>query len=73
MNEQRTNETNPAAPEPAVGTAQVRNFQKLLHRYKAGKTNLERRIIDNEQWWKLRHNDGSTPGTRCRRGCATSL
>ena len=61
MNEQRTNETNPAAPEPAVGTAQVRNFQKLLHRYKAGKTNLERRIIDNEQWWKLRHNDGSTP------------
>lgn len=28
-----------------------------LRRYKAGKANLDRRIIENEQWWKLRHWD----------------
>lgn len=44
-----------------IDAAQVRQFDRILHRYKAGKTNLERRIIDNEQWWKLRHNDGKTP------------
>ena len=47
------NKTN----QPPIGVAQIREFARLLHRYKAGKTNLERRIIDNEQWWKLRHND----------------
>ena len=29
-------------------------YQTLLN-YKQGKTNLEKRIIDNEQWYKLRH------------------
>ena len=28
-----------------------------LRRYKAGKASLDRRIIENEQWWKLRHWD----------------
>lgn len=28
-----------------------------LRRYKAGKANLDRRIVENEQWWKLRHWD----------------
>ena len=27
----------------------------ILNKYKAGKANLERRIVDNEQWYKLRH------------------
>lgn len=42
----------------AIGVEQVRKFNEILQRYKAGKVNLERRIIDNEQWWKLRHCDG---------------
>lgn len=29
----------------------------ILEKYKAGKAALEQRIIDNEQWWKLRHYD----------------
>lgn len=41
-----------------IGVEQVRKFNEILQRYKAGKVNLERRIIDNEQWWKLRHCDG---------------
>lgn len=28
-----------------------------LEKYKAGKASLEQRIIDSEQWWKLRHYD----------------
>lgn len=43
---------------PAVGQAQIRGFNQALQAYKVGKANLERRIIDNEQWWKLRHSDG---------------
>jgi len=27
----------------------------LLKNYKAGKTNLEKRVTENEQWWKMRH------------------
>ena len=28
---------------------------KLLKKYKSGKTNLEKRITENDQWWKMRH------------------
>lgn len=28
---------------------------EVLQRYKSGKANLERRIIENEQWYKMRH------------------
>ncbi|MBQ7968463.1 MAG: hypothetical protein IJ292_01390 [Clostridia bacterium] len=27
----------------------------LLKKYKSGKTNLEKRIIENDLWWKMRH------------------
>ena len=27
----------------------------MLRKYKVGKANLEKRIIDGEQWYKLRH------------------
>lgn len=38
-----------------VGEAQVRAADETLRKYKDGKKNLEQRIIDNEQWYKLRH------------------
>lgn len=28
---------------------------EMLNKYKAGKANLEKRIVSNEQWWKMRH------------------
>ncbi len=37
------------------GTAMVREAAQILQKYKQGKANLERRIIDNEQWYKMRH------------------
>ena len=38
-----------------IGKEQVQAAQLTLNRYKEGKANLERRIVDNEQWYKLRH------------------
>ena len=35
----------------------IRAAYATLEKYKAGKASLEQRIIDNEQWWKLRHYD----------------
>ena len=38
-----------------IGREQVQAAQQTLQRYKEGKANLERRIVENEQWYKLRH------------------
>ena len=39
----------------AIGTKEVQQAYQILLDYKKGKSNLEQRIIDNEQWYKLRH------------------
>ncbi len=41
--------------EQAIGRNEVRNATEILLKYKAGKANLEKRVISNEQWWKGRH------------------
>ena len=38
-----------------IGRQQVQEAYAILQNYKAGKTNLEQRMIRNEQWYKLRH------------------
>ena len=38
-----------------IGAAEVRNARATLNRYKEGKANLERRVVDNAQWYKMRH------------------
>lgn len=35
----------------------VEKATEILQKYKRGKANLENRVIENEQWWKLRHWD----------------
>ena len=42
---------------PPIGPEQLREALETLRRYKAGKARLERRIIENEEFWKLRHWD----------------
>jgi hypothetical protein len=34
---------------------QVQKATQTLNKYKEGKANLEQKIVDNEQWYKLRH------------------
>ena len=38
-----------------VGKDRLAEADQLLSRYKEGKTNLERKIIDNDLWYRLRH------------------
>ncbi len=49
MKENKTKKLLPITGEDVKKAAQ------LLQKYKQCKTNLERRIIENEQWWKLQH------------------
>ena len=38
-----------------IGKTQVQEAYQTLLTYKKGKANLEQKIIDNEQWYKIRH------------------
>ena len=38
-----------------IGKEEIQKAQLTLQRYKEGKANLEQRIVENEQWYKLRH------------------
>ena len=46
----------------------VEKAAETLREYKNGKTNFEKRIVEEEQWWKLRHwdviNNGKSTGDR---------
>lgn len=48
-------EQNLEPQRPRIGAEEVRRAADILRRYHAGKRQLEQRIIDNEQFWKLRH------------------
>jgi hypothetical protein len=41
--------------EEVITSETLVKLTKILNDYKTGKTNLEKRIVDNEEWWKLRH------------------
>lgn len=38
-----------------IGTEEVRKAAAVLRKYKDGKANLERRVVEDERWYKLRH------------------
>lgn len=38
-----------------IGSQQIIEARQVLMRYKEGKKNLEDKIVENENWWKLRH------------------
>ena len=60
-NTEETNEVTNAAdlglaqPKLPIGKDEIHKAQATLNAYKQGKANLEKRIVDNEQWYKLRH------------------
>lgn len=41
--------------EQVIGEKDIARAAEILKKYKDGKSNLERRVVDDEQWWKLRH------------------
>lgn len=40
----------------AIGPEQLQKFTEVLQQYKAGKAMTERRIVESENWWKLRNS-----------------
>ena len=49
-----------------IGTEQVKKAQEILQKYRDGKKSLEDKIIENEQFWKMRHWENTnkeTPAT----------
>lgn len=49
--------------EPKIGKKEIEGALKILSRYRGGKANLERRVIENENWFKLRHWEQMRTGT----------
>ena len=41
--------------QQVIGKEQVQKAYQTLLKYKEGKANLEKKIVENEQWYKLRH------------------
>ena len=42
-------------PSAHIGDAELKAAQDRLQRYREGKANLDARLIENEDWWKLQH------------------
>lgn len=41
--------------KPAIGAEEIAKAMQTLAKYKAGKTNLEARIIEDQEWYRMRH------------------
>lgn len=52
---QEANAPEGAQYRPRIGREQLQKAMQTLRKYKAGKANLEMRLIESEQWWKQRH------------------
>ena len=46
-------EASAPAPEP-IGAEQIKRFSEILQRYREGKTNLDNKIVANDEWFRLR-------------------
>ena len=68
------------AGSPAIGEREVMRATEILKKYKAGKANLEKKLIANEEFWKLRQwsvtggakEDEFTPATPWLWSCIQS-
>lgn len=40
-----------------IGETQINKAKDLLKKYRQGKASLDKRIVENDQWWRLRHWD----------------
>ena len=60
-----------AEPErPRIGQKEIARAAEILTEYKQGKTMLERRVIEDELWWELRHWEVMRREGRKKNGCA---
>ncbi len=61
---------------PAIGEAEILRAAEILRKYKAGKANLEKKLIENEEYWKMRQwklrGDGASSATAWLWSCIQS-
>lgn len=50
-------ESNPVEQKQTIDKKAIQQAADTLKKYKDGKRKLEERIVEEEQWWKLRHWD----------------
>jgi len=50
-------DSNPIEEQQIIGKKEIEKAVETLKKYKDGKRKLEDRIVEEEQWWKLRHWD----------------
>lgn len=55
-----------------IGQAEIAMASQLLRDYKNGKASLEARIVEDEQWWKLRHTDMQNKKQSSNQGASVS-
>lgn len=53
-----------ASDRRAVTEIEIRQAADFLRKYKKGKANLEEKIVENEQFWKLRHWESRAKGRK---------
>ncbi|MCI8589423.1 MAG: hypothetical protein HFE77_01750 [Clostridiales bacterium] len=44
---------NKEVSDAVIGAKEIKHFNEVLKKYKEGKGSIERRVVDNEEWWKL--------------------
>ena len=49
--------------KPPIGAEQVRAAMQTLNRYREGKADLERRILEGERWYRMRHWESMRRGS----------
>ena len=52
---QRTDGASDVSYKKKIGEEDILKAEQILKKYKEGKENLEAKLIENEQFWKLRH------------------
>lgn len=45
--------------DQTIGAEQIGEIARVLDRYRQGKQALDRRVVENDQWWRLRHWDAA--------------
>lgn len=60
-----------------IGEEEVRKANDILHKYKAGKAQLDKRIVDNELWFRMGHwknyENKGTPSANIANACLTDV
>lgn len=65
VRERKSGTDEGAVIKPLIGENEIGRALEILQKYKAGKAGLESRIIQNEEWWKMRYtSDGKEENFR---------